>query len=47
MTLRPLDRPTDRTVLVLTADLAFWNMGVAYLTGLVLYQAARRHFIRL
>ena len=38
---------TDRTVLVLTAGLALWNMGVAYLTGLVLYQAARRHFIRL
>jgi hypothetical protein len=37
----------DRTVLVLTAGLALWNMGAAYLTGLILYHAARRHLITL
>jgi MFS superfamily sulfate permease-like transporter len=38
---------TDRAVLVLTAGLALWNMGVAYLTGLTLYHAARRRLITL
>jgi len=39
--------PEDRAVLVLTAGLALWNMGVAYLTGLVLYHAVRRRLITL
>jgi MFS superfamily sulfate permease-like transporter len=38
---------TDRAILVLTAGLALWNMGAAYLTGLALYHAARRHLITL
>jgi MFS superfamily sulfate permease-like transporter len=37
----------DRTVLVLTAGLALWNMGAAYVTGLALYHAARRRLITL
>jgi MFS superfamily sulfate permease-like transporter len=37
----------DRTVLVVTAGLALWNMGVAYLAGLVLYHALRRGLVRL
>jgi MFS superfamily sulfate permease-like transporter len=39
--------PEDRAVLVLTAGLAIWNMGAAYLTGLVLYHAVRRRLITL
>jgi len=39
--------PEDRAVLVLTAGLALWNMGAAYLTGLVLYHAVRRRLITL
>jgi hypothetical protein len=30
---------------VLTAGLALWNMGAAYLTGLLLYHAVRRRLI--
>jgi len=37
----------DRTVLALTAGLALWNMGAAYLTGLVVYHASERRFLRL
>jgi hypothetical protein len=37
----------DRTVLVLTAGLALWNMGAAYLTGQVLHHAVHRRLIRL
>jgi MFS superfamily sulfate permease-like transporter len=37
----------ERTVLVVTAGIAPWNMGVAYLAGLVLHAAARRKIIRL
>ena len=37
----------DRTVLVVTAGIALWNMGVAYLVGLVLYHALRHRLIRL
>jgi hypothetical protein len=37
----------DRTILVLTAGLALWNMGAAYLTGLVVHHAARRRLITL
>ena len=39
--------PEERAVLVLTAGLALWNMGVAYLTGLALYHAVRRRLITL
>lgn len=39
--------PEDRAILVLTAGLALWNMGAAYLTGLVLDQAVRRGLITL
>jgi hypothetical protein len=41
------DSSTNRAVLVLTAGLALWNMGIAYLTGLALYHAARRRLITL
>jgi len=37
----------DRTVLVVTAGIALWNMGVAYLAGLVPYHALRRRLVRL
>jgi MFS superfamily sulfate permease-like transporter len=37
----------DRTVLVVTAGIALWNMGVAYLSGLVLHHAAARGIVRL
>ena len=37
----------ERTVLVVTAGLALWNMGVAYLAGLLLHHAVRRGLVRL
>jgi hypothetical protein len=37
----------DRTVLALTAGLALWNMGAAYLTGLLVYHATERRLVRL
>lgn len=37
----------DRTVLVVTAGIALWNMGVAYLAGLLLHHAVRRGLVRL
>jgi hypothetical protein len=37
----------DRTVLVVTAGIAMWNMGVAYLAGLLLHHAARKGLVRL
>jgi MFS superfamily sulfate permease-like transporter len=36
----------DRTVLVVTAGIALWNMGLAYLAGLVLYHAIRLRIVR-
>jgi MFS superfamily sulfate permease-like transporter len=37
----------DRVVLVVTAGVALWNMGAAYVTGLLLYHASQRRLIRL
>jgi MFS superfamily sulfate permease-like transporter len=37
----------DRTVLVVTAGIALWNMGAAYLAGLLLYYAIRAGLIQL
>jgi MFS superfamily sulfate permease-like transporter len=37
----------ERTVLVVTAGVALWNMGVAYLAGLLLHHAAQRKILRL
>lgn len=37
----------DRTVLAIRAGLALWNMGAAYLTGLLVYHAAERRILRL
>jgi hypothetical protein len=37
----------DRTVLVVTAGIALWNMGAAYLAGLILFHALRRGLVRL
>lgn len=37
----------DRTVMVVTAGIALWNMGVAYVAGLLLYHANERGIIRL
>ena len=37
----------DRTVLVITAGLALWNMGAAYVAGLLLHHASRRRIIHL
>lgn len=39
--------PADRAVLVITAGIALWNMGAAYVTGLLLYHAAQHRLIRL
>ncbi|HET9488639.1 MAG TPA: putative sulfate/molybdate transporter [Methylomirabilota bacterium] len=38
---------SERTVLVVTAGVALWNMGVAYLAGLLLHHATRRGIVRL
>jgi MFS superfamily sulfate permease-like transporter len=38
---------SERTVLVVTAGIALWNMGAAYLAGLLFYHAARRGILRL
>jgi len=37
----------DRTVQVVTAGIALWNPGVAYLGGLLLHHADRRGLVRL
>jgi MFS superfamily sulfate permease-like transporter len=37
----------DRTVMVVTAGVALWNMGAAYLAGLLLHHAAARGLVRL
>ncbi len=34
-------------VLIITAGIAMWNMGVAYLAGLILYYGSKRQWIRL
>jgi MFS superfamily sulfate permease-like transporter len=39
-------RKENLYVLILTAGLAMWNMGVAYLAGLLLYYAIQRRWIR-
>jgi len=36
----------DRTVLAVTAGVALWNMGAAYLAGLVLHHAVARGLVR-
>jgi len=38
---------SEHTILVVTAGVALWNMGVAYLAGLMLHHAAQRGIIRL
>ena len=38
---------SERTIMVVTAGVALWNMGVAYVAGLVLYYAAARGIVRL
>jgi hypothetical protein len=37
----------DRTVMVMTAGIALWNMGAGYVAGLMLYHAIRRGIVRL
>ena len=37
----------ERTVVVITAGVALWNMGVAYVAGLLLFYANERGIIRL
>ena len=37
----------ERTVLIVTAGLALWNMGAAYLAGLALHHAWERRLIKL
>jgi hypothetical protein len=32
--------------MLVTAGLAMWNMGVAYLTGLVLYYAVKKNILK-
>ena len=38
---------SERTILVVTAGVALWNMGLAYLAGLLLHHAAQRGILRL
>ena len=38
---------SERTILVVTAGVALWNMGVAYLAGLLLHHAVQRGILRL
>jgi hypothetical protein len=40
-------RSENLFVLLITAGTAMWNMGVAYLAGLILYHAVRRGWIRM
>ena len=37
----------ERSIVYLTAGLAMWNMGVAYLVGLMLAVACERQWVRL
>jgi MFS superfamily sulfate permease-like transporter len=37
----------DRAVMVVTAGIALWNMGAAYLAGLLLHHAAAKRLVRL
>jgi MFS superfamily sulfate permease-like transporter len=37
----------ERTVLVVTAGVALWNVGAAYLAGLLLHHASQRGLVRL
>jgi hypothetical protein len=37
----------DRTILAVTAGVALWNMGAAYVAGLALHHAAARGLVRL
>jgi MFS superfamily sulfate permease-like transporter len=37
----------ERTIVVVTAGIALWNMGAAYLAGLALHHASRHRLIRL
>ncbi len=46
MGLLPL-MPVLLTVLVVTAGLALWNMGAAYLAGIALHHAIEQRLIRL
>lgn len=39
-------RKADRYVMLLTAGLSMWNMGAGYLTGLVLWHAFQRGWLR-
>ena len=39
-------RKENLYVLLLTAGIAMWNMGIAYLTGLLLYYGIKRQWIR-
>ena len=36
----------DRYVLLLTAGVSLWNMGIGYLTGLVLWYAFQQRWLR-
>jgi len=36
----------DRYVVILTAGIAIWNMGVGYVAGLLLWHAFRRGWLR-
>ncbi len=42
------DLPSEhRAVMAITAGIALWNMGAAYVSGLVLYHAVERRIVRL
>jgi MFS superfamily sulfate permease-like transporter len=41
------NRRTDVSIMLVTGGLAMWNMGVAYLAGLILYYGVERRVLKL
>ena len=41
------DKKEDVYVMLVVAGIAIWNMGAAFLAGIILYQALQREWIRL
>jgi len=40
-------KKSDIYIMLVTAGLAMWNMGVAYLAGLALYYAVQKQVLRI
>jgi xanthine/uracil permease len=41
------NRRSDVSIMLVTGGLAMWNMGVAYLAGLILYYGVERRVLKL